>query len=197
MGRFLTFCAVALVCVGVLVCGCISGGEPPPQPTLPPNEIAVDGIVTLDEYSGSARVDERMTVYWRVDGDIITMAVVARTEGMVAVGFGATVGMRDADMVIGWASDTGMAFFDAYSTGTTGPHPPDEELGGTYDLIEANATEQDGYTTLEFSRALVTGDPYDAELPASGELRLIWALGKDDDFSAQHVARGAATLLME
>lgn len=65
-------------------------------------------------------------------------------------------------MIFGWINDKGEEFVeDAFSTGLLGPHPPDKNLGGTFDLIEWKVKEEEDYTTFEFSRPLVTKDKYD------------------------------------
>ncbi len=92
-------------------------------------------------------------------------------------------------MVFGYVEDGEAAVLDLYSTGDFGPHPPDIEQGGTDDIVEYGGTEADGYTTIEFKRALVTGDRFDHEL-SSGKNQIIWAFGPSDDLSPKHSSRG-------
>lgn len=61
------------------------------------------------------------------------------------------------------------------------------------DILSSAGTEQQGTTTIEFSRKRVTGDMYDKPVPASGSLKVIWAMGSSDSISP-HARRGSATI---
>ncbi len=112
---------------------------------------------------------------WIVKGDTVYFALSAETTGWVAIGIDPVTIMENADMIFGWVDDTGNTYtVDAYATGPYGPHPPDEELGGTNDILESTGTEQNGITTIEFSRRIDTGDAYD-KLTISF-IMMIWAM---------------------
>ncbi len=97
--------------------------------------------------------------------------------------------MLNADMVFGFVQDGEVTVYDLFSTGNTGPHPPDTELGGTDDILDFNGKEEDGYTTIEFKRALITGDEYDNEL-SQGANQILWSYGAADNFALRHINRG-------
>ncbi len=59
--------------------------------------------------------------------------------------------MKDADILLSGSENEVPYMFDMFSTGSTGPHPPDTELGGTFDILEFNAKEQTAGTVVEFS----------------------------------------------
>jgi hypothetical protein len=159
-----------------------SGGPSETCPTL-------DGIIKPDEYEFSASFSGgEFVLHWRVENDTIIMAMEGKTNGWVAIGIEPSDKMKNADMIFGWVTDSGVAhILDCFSTGPTGPHPPDTELGGTSDILCYGGTEAAGKTTIEFKRLLVTGDDSnDQDIPPDGEITVIWALGPSDDFSAQH-----------
>jgi hypothetical protein len=101
--------------------------------------------------------------------------------------------MKDADLVLGFVSDGETKVYDLFSTGDFGPHPEDTELGGTDDIIDFGGAEDEGYTTIEFQRALVTEDEYDNPL-TSGTNAILWSYGSADELSLKHSIRGYGEL---
>ncbi len=157
-----------------------------PQPSL-------DGVVEPGEYSHNQVLeDDVFELHWKVTDDHLHIAMKGRTDGWVSLGFEPTVGMKDADMLFGWVSYEGIKVFDLYSTGETGPHPPDESLGGTNDIIEFGASENGGWTTVEVIRMLDTGDQYDFVIPLTGTVDVIWAIGSADGLDQPHSERDSA-----
>ncbi|MDP3180040.1 MAG: hypothetical protein Q8M76_19160 [Spirochaetaceae bacterium] len=156
----------------------------------------VDGVVSAGEYSGSASFDgDGFVLRWLVDGPTVFLAVDARAEGWVAVGFGATRAMDQADMIFGIVPTMGeVSCVDAFSDGPFGPHPPDAESGGADDIAAFAGLRREGRVVFEFSRPLATGDLRDKDLPPAGPIALIWATGFDHDFESPHAAAGSATL---
>ena len=157
---------------------------------------SVDGAIGADEYPNRAVFgDGALTVLWSTDREFAWFALEARTEGWVSVGFGAEKAMKGADMAVGWVTPEGKAVIrDEYCTGEYGPHVPDGELGGKDDLIETAGSEKAGVTILEWKRRLDTGDRFDKPIPASGEMKILWALGASDDPRKSHAKRGQGTL---
>ena len=101
-------------------------------------------------------------------------------------------------MVFGWVKEGEATVLDLYSTGGFGPHPPDDELGGTNDLLEVGGTEDNGYTTIEFKRKLNTQDQYDKVFTPGQTINFIWAMARADSFTVKHnLARGRGKLVLE
>jgi len=157
-----------------------------------PGEWKADGIITDNEYS-KMQVFGEMEVYSRVDGDKVRIALKAKTEGYVAIGFDPTDRMKDAEIILGGIKDGKPVVFDMFSTGATGPHPPKEQLGGTNDVTVFSASKKDGVTIVEFERKLVTGDPKGKEIRI-GDNKIIWAIGASPDLTDKHVKRGSGIL---
>ena len=157
---------------------------------------AIDGAVFDGEYPGSAAFDEgRFVLHWRIEGPTLFMAAEARTEGWLALGFGATRAMDQADMIFGIVPSQGeVRCVDAFSDGPFGPHPPDAESGGADDIAAFAGLRREDRVVFEFSRPLATGDRRDKDLPTSGPIALIWATGFDHDFESPHASAGSATL---
>jgi|GEM_PF-1659050 len=147
----------------------------------------IDGIIEEQEYPQKLALEGgRFTISWKNDHEFLYMALKAETIGWLAIGFEPTSRMKDADMVFGWVEDGQATLLDLYSTGSTGPHPPDEELGGTNDIIDFEGSEEDGYTIIEFKRKMDTGDKYDQVLIPGQRLNFIWAMATSDSFNSKH-----------
>jgi len=168
--------------------------------TGPARETTLDGVVSDGEYTFSASFkSSKVTVHWKVQDTTIAMALVGKTSGWLAIGFDPSRAMNDADMVIGWVDTSGVHVVDAFSTGSTGPHPPDTDLGGTDDLLDVGGSEEGGITTIEFIRELEAVDKYDKTIPKKGDLKIIWATGSSDSFGNQHsgTTRGTGTISLD
>ncbi len=158
----------------------------------------LDGVISDDEYEFEVELDGNdYVLYWRIENDIIRMAMVVKTTGWVAIGLDPEVRMKGADIVIGWVdSDDKIFVLDCYSKNEIGEHPQDTELSGTDDILAFGGSEKNGKTTIEFERYLDTGDSYDKKIPKEGDLKIIWAYGREDDYTHQHSLdkRGSGTI---
>jgi DOMON domain len=165
-------------------------GNAPPAETVVPQSapFTADGIITPGEYASNQTYDDYQ-IYWNNDDSYVYIAMKAKTTGFVAVGIQPGFAMKDADIILGFVKDGQAQVFDMYSTGNFGPHPQDTELGGTDDILLSGGNEDGQYTTIEFKRALKTGDKYDNEL-VKGINKIIWAYGPNKDPSIKHSNRG-------
>lgn len=157
-----------------------------------PGEWKADGVINNNEYS-KQQVFGDLEIYSRVDGDVVRIAMKAKTDGYVALGFDPSERMKDADIVLGGVKEGKAFLYDMYSTGVTGPHPPDEQQGGKSDIAVFGAGKIDGVTVVEFERKLVTGDAKDKPIKI-GDNKIIWAIGDSPDIAARHVKRGGGVL---
>lgn len=173
--------------------------EPTPLETAAPGVVEADGIIGQDEYHHSlSPPGSGFTVYWTNDDEMLYMALSGDVTGWVSIGFEPTVDMKDADMILGWVSDGVVNVEDMYSTGNYGPHPPDVELGGNYDVLSAGGSESGGTTVIEFSRRMDTGDEYDAAFTPGQSVRFIWGLANSDTPSFRHnEGRGTSELTLD
>ncbi|WP_297091659.1 DOMON domain-containing protein [Thermococcus sp.] len=203
------FGIVALLLVGVVFLSACTGGggtsspsQTTPSSTASPPQLGewkADGVIGENEYAHQLSLaGGKLVVYWRNDGEYLYMALKGQTTGWVAIGFEPTDKMKDADMVFGWVQEGNAVVIDAYSTGTYGPHPPDEKLGGSSDIIEYAGKEENGYTVIEFKRKLNTGDQYDKAFTPGQKVKFIFAMADADDFTTKHnIARGYGELKLD
>lgn len=189
-----------------IVSGC-GGTKPEPAKTNPPpasapaqspvlsakpGEWKPDGVIADNEYAKMQQFGE-LAVYSRIDGDKVRMALKAKTNGYLAIGFEPSARMKDADIILGFVKDGKATVADMFSTGPTGPHPPDEQQGGKNDVTVFGGSNKDGITIIEFERKLDTGDAKDKVIKA-GDNKIIWAISEDAAFSGKHPKRGDGVL---
>jgi hypothetical protein len=157
---------------------------------------AADSVVRVGEYDHSIELQAGVfRLHWRIETSTVAFAIQARTTGWVALGIGPGEIMDQADMIFCWVDSNGSAgAIDAFSTGLTGPHPPDTELGGADHILDYSVRESGGWTTAEFTRRLETGDPFDKPVPEQGPFDIVWAYSDHDDFVVPHIKAGRATL---
>ncbi|MDY6964540.1 MAG: DOMON domain-containing protein [Halobacteriota archaeon] len=169
-----------------------------PQPTI----AELNGVVEDGEYLfNSSNDDGNFKIYWRLEGDTVYVAMVAKTEGWIAIGISPSskmepsLKMMDADIIIGWVDEDGKTtVLDSYSTGEFGPHLEDIKLGGRDDILGYAGHEEDGVTTIEFKRFLDTEDIYDVPFQSEGRVKIIWATEESDDINSTHNIRGHGTI---
>jgi len=167
---------------------------PPVSPAPQPGAWSADGVISSGEYTNVNTYGD-YEINWSGDEEYIYIGLKVKTIGWVAFGIQPGTLMKEADMVLGFVSDDKTTVYDQFSTGDFGPHPPDTELGGTNDILEFGGKEAGGYSTIEFKRALNTGDQYDHQL-LKGVNKIIWAYGSDDQSKIKHVSRGYGELVL-
>lgn len=191
MNRIYLIIVVVIIIGGVGAYLALSQNQPLPENggerTLV-DWVADGSIIDTDatkEYNHTRDLGQ-LTVYWRNDDEYFYMALQGTTTGWLSIGLEPTTRMQDADMIFGWVEDGVATVQDLFSTGPTGPHPPDTTLGGSDDIIEFAGTEIDGTTIIEFKRRLDTGDQYDHALTEGQTVNYIWAMATTDNFDTQH-----------
>jgi hypothetical protein len=149
-----------------------------------------DGVIGSSEYLGESSFSGGdYELYWTSDEQFLYVGMRAKTSGWVSMAIQPGSQMQDADMVFGFVEGGAVTIFDMFSTGPTGPHPPDTDQGGSHDIVESGGTEENGVTTIEFKRALNTGDQYDHAL-SSGTHQILWSYGSSDSPGRKHSSRG-------
>jgi hypothetical protein len=199
---FLLMPTAVILAITALIAGCGGGGEttPPVTPSAPataPEPTApwsANGVIDEGEYAGTAQYGD-FQVSWRHDGEFIYMGIRAKTSGFVSVGIQPGRTMKDADIIFGWVEGGAATVMDHHSTGNFGPHSPDTEMGGTEDILESGGSEDGGFTTIEFKRALDTGDTYD-NVWQQGSNKIIYAYGSNDSREFKHSTRGYGEIIL-
>ena len=208
------------VCLLMLTCGCTgeSGDATTPStvvaeetpvavnPSVPMTLAAVpatppgwkaDGIISPGEYASSVSSDDGLfTLHWQTTDELVVFGIEGQAQGWLSLGMNPTERMKDADIILGARKEPAMVLYDMYSTGVYGPHPPDNTLGGTDNLLERAGMYQDGVITLECSRLLVTGDSYDTVLIPGEEVSILWASATSPDYKDKHDRKATSTIIL-
>jgi hypothetical protein len=166
-------------------------------PTPEPGEAwAPDGVISEGEYDQQLDFGD-IRLWWTHDGTYLYIAMEGDTEGWVAVGINPELGMQGADYIFGYVANGEALVWDAYGTAPTGAnHPPDEELGGTDDILEFIGVEENGVTRFEVKKPLDSGDSYDQALVPGNSYPIIVAIGAQDDFNAYHLRYDRGELML-
>ncbi|UCH77889.1 MAG: DOMON domain-containing protein [Candidatus Coatesbacteria bacterium] len=160
-----------------LAFGACNTADDEPSPTGPP--ITVDGI----------------TLTWQPEGANLHVTVKAPTTGWVAVGFDPTVGMKDANLILGYVAGGTVSTRDDFGTAATA-HDADTNLGGTDNVLNPAGKEEAGSTEISFTIPLDSGDAYDRVLVVGRTYKVLLAYGPNgaDDFAIKHATRVAANI---
>ncbi len=150
----------------------------------------VDGVIDEGEY-GHRYHDELigMVLHWQAVGDVMYIGMVASGTGWVGLNFMPDDGTIHGDTVIGYVDgDTQETFLsDQVAPGDAHfPHYDDRQHGGQRSFIAVGGRETDGVTTIEFSRALNTGEPTDAVFMNMGLMTMISFHPTADDYVSYH-----------
>ncbi len=178
---------VILLLTVILISGSQSSMMPSqPAPETTPTVISIDGTVNSGEYDYTINVGSRFIFHYSIVRGTLYMALEEQGTGWIAIGWGGTGDMDNYDMVIGGFNPAANSsyIYDAYSIGKVVP-PPD----GVQNIIEYAASESGGWTTLEFSRLLDTGDTVnDVEIiPGVNMGKLVFGYhSTSDDISIIH-----------
>ena len=133
-------------------------------------------------------------IIWCIEGDNLNVLLQANTTGWVGVGFSATGNdkMAGADIIMGYVAPDGTVEINDFKgvSATAAPTLDSEIEGGSYDILSSSGWEQDGWTTLRFTRALVSQDTAaDISLNPSLPLDVLFAYGSEDSFTNIHTGR--------
>ncbi len=177
----------------------------PPEPSKAPEEPVmagampeVDGVIQEGEYGHSADVAEGVTLWWANDGEHLYVAVEAPAAGWVAVGLDPEERMKGANYIQAAVVDGVATLWDGFGTAPTGTgHPPDEDLGGSRDIVAGEAVEDGGVTRFEAQIPLDSGDEYDKPLSPGETYTVIVAYSDSDEYAAYHTFRGGVSMQLD
>ena len=155
--------------------------------TLSPNAISIDGIITTGEYDYyvSIQTGPVIDLHYTIIKGTIYVGLRMQATGWISMGYGGTGAMSDYDIITGgWDATNNRSYiFDSFSIGKVVP-----PVDGVQNYNEYASSESGGYTVLEFSRDLKTGDTsMDKVLIPGVSMNVIFALhSTSDDISIEH-----------
>ena len=167
--------------------------------TVPVSGLIQDDLekyLSREDYNNSVSLNNgNYLLLWYIEQDELYMAMLGKTTGWVAIGFNPGDMMMDADIVMAGLVDDTPYWSDSFSTGPFGPHPADTTLGGMDNILNLTVLENDGWTIVEFSRKLDTGDEYDALIIPGDDMTVMWAMGRDDNMEIKHPSAKGKTII--
>ena len=166
------------------------GAQSTAESSLSLDRPLVDGVVTEGEYAHMYH-DELigMMLRWQAVDDVMYIAMIAPATGWVGLNFMPMDGTIHGDTVIGYVDvETQETFMsDQVAPGDAHfPHFDDRQHGGETSFIEIGGSEKGGVTIIEFSRALMTGEPTDAPFMDMGLMTMISFHPTADDYVSYH-----------
>lgn len=134
-----------------------------------------------------------VTMKWSVVGSDLSVTLSAQTTGWVSVGFNPTVGMQNANFIIGYVNG-GTAFIQD----NFGNSPTTHIADTIQNVTDKSGTEISGITEISFKIPLNSGDSQDGQpLVVGTNCNIILAYGPSDNFTSEHTRVGSATILIQ
>ncbi len=150
--------------------------------------ILLPGSLFASVYAHKLEVKD-MTVSWTLDGDQIQMELSAETTGWVAIGIDPEDAMGGGDILIGAVKNGKVRIEDHFADRKRG-HSSDEKLGGTSQVTDPAGKEENGVTTISFTRLVTASEQWDKPIQTTGKTRVMLAFGTGrDSFIAGHQFR--------
>lgn len=147
--------------------------------------ILLPGSLFASEYAHKLELED-MTVSWTLDGDQVHMELSAKSTGWVSVGIDPEDAMGGGDILIGAVKNGKVRIEDHFADRKRG-HSSDEKLGGTNQVMDPAGKEENGVTTISFTRLMTASEEWDKPIQTSGKTRVMFAFGTGrDSFIAGH-----------
>jgi len=168
------------------------------MPYEPNPMVVVDGTIGANEYKGSySETTTGITIHWEHDGTSMYIALESPGTGWVGIAFGPTgVGMKDANIILGYVDDTSgnLILEDAFGTGPFSHEADiDPSVGGSDNIISKAGSQTGGKTIIEFVFLLNSGDQYDHSFSTGGTYGFNVAYQQTaDDLTTYHTKRSAS-----
>jgi hypothetical protein len=142
--------------------------------------------------------DQDYSLEWEVSGNTITFTMSAVTNGWVGVAFSSEAsgasGHLNSDSIVGWVEDNAAAnvvLIDGFSLNSQ--TRPDQDVIQNVQMVPAQTSQDQGITSITFTRQLNTGDNLD-QILSSGPVNVYYSYGSADGTSPTnypiHASRG-------
>jgi hypothetical protein len=148
----------------------------------------------LAGYRYNKSLSSRFRLLWDGDDEWLHVAMVAETQGWVAIGIAEPTSgsMPGADMLVGWVDDESgeVVVQDRWAHGKATP-----SLDDCPSWLSDGGFQNDTHTVVAASRRRDTGDPSDRKI-VNGPMKVIWAHNEDgtDGFGYHGSMRHATSI---
>ncbi|CAH3029134.1 unnamed protein product [Porites evermanni] len=130
--------------------------------------------------------DGNFRLQWTYNNNTLFFNMTCKTTGWCAVGFTTSADgkrMKNYDIAVGGVTSNYSQYIFGYHSVSTST--PNKDPTPDYKLTAAS--EENGYTRVEFNRIATTDeedDPHDVQFRKSTEVWIVWAWRVDDDASS-------------
>ena len=125
---------------------------------------------------------------WRVSSNNLEVQLEGPSTGWIAVGFGGSYLMHDANIIIGYVSGSSANIRDDFGIDSN-THESDSNLqGGQQNVSDKSGSESSGETEINFTIPLDSGDLWDVALSEGQKYNIVFICGEDgaDDFTSDY-----------
>lgn len=160
-----------------------------------------DGTYSIKDGVGTYKNKKEnftMQIYHDTNANTYIITMSGKTAGYLGVGFGRTVMMKDAELIMGYVSNKVVVLEHFYGTERTKAESLSKlDKNITNQVLEAlSGEETNGITTIQFSRPALLEGPYYKVFQSGQTIEFIYSLGKFDDFSKRHAERGGFDIVI-
>jgi hypothetical protein len=129
---------------------------------------------------------KNMSFSWKLQHQQLFIKLVAATQGWIGIGFNPTLGMKNANFILGYVKNGKARVSDEYGVRQE-EHIKDSVMKGRNDVTGVSGLERRGKTSLEFVIPLESKDSMDRKIIRDGFTTVLLAYGKgQDNFHSQH-----------
>ncbi len=142
----------------------------------------------FDPNSWNTTSKDDFNLKWRVSGSNLEVELKGPSTGWVAVGFGGSYLMHDANIIIGYLSGSSANIRDDFGI-TSNTHESDSNLqGGQQNVSDKSGSESSGKTEIRFTIPLDSGDLWDVALTDGQSYNIVFICGEDgaDNFTSDY-----------
>ncbi len=168
-----------------------------PIPFTNTSQVIVDGAIAPGEYEGIyEEPTTHIMTYWEHNGVNLSVGMVSPGLGWVSLGIGAH--KFNSSIIFGGSDDGSPYCYD--QTGQADySHPNDTVLGGTYDILNFEASENGTHTILEFVIPLNSADNLDPIMQVDETIDMFFAYHATSDDTQQlgHIRSGYVPVLIQ
>ena len=154
------------------------------------------GTYTLNNGIGSFKSKNFNFTITRAKG-YWTIKMNGKTKGWIALGFDRTKQMRDSEIIIGYVKNDKPVLKHEYSIGYF-IHKAIKDLDNNSIPIVSllSGKETENYTSLVFKRKILVTGKYYKDLKPGKTVKILYAIGKDDDIKKRHIDRGLIDIIL-
>lgn len=160
--------------------------------------INIDGMAGPDEYPFSYEDKETgIVMYWFNDSRNLYLCLESQSAGWTAIGFDPGFVKKGANIILFAMDSENVIVRDDYGVSSYS-HSSDQDLGGSFDIIQYAGKKVGSGATFEFVLPLKSGDEFDKFLEPGNTYKVILAINSIDiNFTVKHTNASSTTITLK